>query len=325
MSRRLLPTITALLLLTALRPAPAQTPALAPPSTYHWHSLVLQHAAPSDVLSRMHWDAPVFLPPFSVQPAPAGQTPTTSVLPEGVRRIFSLPNNNSLLVEAMPEGYAWVQHIVKTLDVAPRRVEINVEFVTAGIADVDNLGINFDLAPLPVPPAPAGGPGAETPRSFLAFATGNIVRQLYQALTRTRGRGVSVAPVTTPDGVAVTTSVDSRVPDARSNPPRWGALSTQLPRITHSLHVQGTLTLTPHVHPDGKVSLELLAPTSGKSIILRAVPSGDPLVFIAPPLEKPSEGWAAWRRDRSCHVGRRRGCFRPSRLAPVGGSESLLR
>ena len=124
MSRPMLPLFAALLLLTALRPAPAQTPTPTSALAYHWHSLVLQHTVPSMVLRQLHWQQDDLTP---TAPRPAH-------LPEGVRRLFALQSNNSLLIEATDEGYAQIKQIVRALDVAPRQVQLAALFVAVSAA-----------------------------------------------------------------------------------------------------------------------------------------------------------------------------------------------
>ncbi len=90
----------------------AHSPAVAvaaPAAGYHWRTLVLQHAIPSDILQLTHWSA-----------SPAH--PAT--LPAGVLRIFALRSTNSLLLEATDDGYAKVVKIVNRWDNPPRSVQV---------------------------------------------------------------------------------------------------------------------------------------------------------------------------------------------------------
>ena len=89
-------------------PLPGAVPEI-PAVGYRWHTLVLQHAVPSDILALMHWNK--------------------AALPPGVLRIFALQSSNSLLVEATEEGFATVAKIVKTVDIAPRSVQFHMELV----------------------------------------------------------------------------------------------------------------------------------------------------------------------------------------------------
>jgi len=92
-----------------------ETPAVG----YRWHTLVLQHAVPSDILALMHWNTAAAPP---------------SALPTGVHRIFALQSTTSLLVEATDEGFATVAQLVKILDIAPRSVGFQMELVAVPAA-----------------------------------------------------------------------------------------------------------------------------------------------------------------------------------------------
>lgn len=92
--------------------------AQAPPedaAKYHWHSLVLQHAKPGDILTQMHWEG-------------TGDAAAKPELPEGVARIFALQSNNSLLISATDEGFQQVKRIVSALDIAPKQVQLKTLF-----------------------------------------------------------------------------------------------------------------------------------------------------------------------------------------------------
>ena len=222
-------------------------------------------------------------------------------LPQGVARIFALQSNNSLLIEATPEGYDQVKQIVKILDVAPRQVQIKVEFVTASVADVDNLGINFDLVPYPgIELATKQGDttisSAASP-TFLQYATGNIVAQLYQTLTRTRGKVVQAPLITTTNNVTATIEVNTQIPFFTTTVVSNGGLNggTSQGQQANFLQLQTGLTVTPRINADDSVTLNLapqITDTTGQSAVggipptitqrvttLRTVRSGDTMVL----------------------------------------------
>jgi len=221
-------------------------------------------------------------------------------LPAGVARIFALQSNNSLLVEATPEGYNQIKQIVKILDVAPRQVEIKVEFVTASVTDVDNLGINFDL--VPYPGLEIGTQQGSTTiaqgiiPTFLQYATGNIAAQLYQTLIRTRGKVVQAPLITTTNNVTASITVATQIPfftntavsngnfggSSQGSQANFLTLNTGLtitPRINADDSV--TMNLTPQItDTTGQASVGGIPPTISQSInTLRTVRSGDTMVL----------------------------------------------
>ena len=222
-------------------------------------------------------------------------------LPEGVDRIYALQSNNSLLVHATPEGFNEVRRLVKILDIAPRQVQVKVEFVTASVTDVDNLGVNFDLVPYPGLEF-GSTQGNSTLVSgiqptFLQYATGNIVAQLYQTLVRTRGKVVQAPLITTTNNVQATIQISTQIPFFTSNTVSTGGLNNN--NITNQqanfLQLQTFLTITPRINSDDSVTMNLapqITDTTGQAPVqgipptitqnvttLRTVRSGDTMVL----------------------------------------------
>ena len=222
-------------------------------------------------------------------------------LPDGVTRIFALQSNNSLLVQATVEGYNTVKNLVRILDIAPRQVQIKVEFVTASVVDVDNLGINFDLVPYPgLEFATNQGTNAISSAAqptFLQYATGNIVAQLFQTLVRTRGKVVQAPLITTTNNVTATIQVNTQIPFFTQTVVSNGGLNggTQQAQQANFLTLQTGLTITPRINSDDSITMNLspqitdvtgqpavngIPPTIQQLITtLRTVRSGDTMVL----------------------------------------------
>jgi len=222
-------------------------------------------------------------------------------LPDGVTRIFALQSNNSLLVQATVEGYNTVKNLVRILDIAPRQVQIKVEFVTASVVDVDNLGINFDLVPYPgLEFATNQGTNAISSAAqptFLQYATGNIVAQLFQTLIRTRGKVVQAPLITTTNNVTATIQVNTQIPFFTQTVVANGGLNggTTQAQQANFLTLQTGLTITPRINSDDSITMNLspqitdvtgqpavngIPPTIQQLITtLRTVRSGDTMVL----------------------------------------------
>ena len=216
-------------------------------------------------------------------------------------RIFALQSNNSLLIEATPDGYNLVKQIVKILDIAPRQVQIKVEFVTASVADVDNLGINFDLVPFPgIELASKQGDStivSNVAPTFLQYATGNVVAQLFQTLTRSRGKVVQAPLITTTNNVTASIEVNTQIPFFTTTVVNTGGNNngTATGQQANFLQLQTGLTVTPRINSDDSVTLNLapqITDTTGQSPVggipptitqrvttLRTVRSGDTMVL----------------------------------------------
>ncbi len=225
-------------------------------------------------------------------------------LPAGVARIFALQSNNSLLVEATPDGYNQVKQIVKILDVAPRQVSVKVEFVTASVTDVDALGVNFDLVPYPGLEVSSGqgtgsfgGTVSGVQPTFLQYATGNIVAQLFQTLTRTRGKVVQAPIITTTNNVPASIQVTTEIPFFTQAVVSNGGVAggTTQSNQANLLPIQTFLNITPRINSDDTVTMLLqpqISDTTGQPSVggipptvtqtlttLRTVRSGDTMVL----------------------------------------------
>ena len=216
-------------------------------------------------------------------------------------RIFALQSNNSLLVQATVDGYNTVKNLVRILDIAPRQVQIKVEFVTASVVDVDNLGVNFDLVPYPGLEL-ATNQGSSTisttaAPTFLQYATGNIVAQLFQTLTRTRGKVVQAPIITTTNNVPASINVFTQIPFFTSSSVVTGGLNNNTVNNTQAnfITLNTGLTIAPRINSDDSVTMNLsptitdvtgqpsvggIPPTVTQSITtLRTVRSGDTMVL----------------------------------------------
>ena len=248
--------------------------------------------------------------PFQPQPfqpggglGNGGRQGQGAALPDGVTKIYALQSNNSLLVQATPDGYALVKQLVKILDVAPRQVEIKVEFVTASVTDVDNLGVNFDLVPYPglelatsQGSGQYGGTATGIGPTFLQYATGNIVAQLFQTLVRTRGKVVQAPLITTTNNVQATINIQTTIPFITTTVVGNGGLNggtTQGQNVSF-LPLNTGLIIQPRINSDDTVTMNLapvITDVTGQVVggipttisqqltTLRTVRSGDTMVL----------------------------------------------
>ncbi len=176
-----------------------------------------------------------------------------------------------------------------------------MEFVTASVADVDNLGINFDLVPYPGLEfgTQNGNSTISTAAAptFLQYATGNIVAQLFQTLTRTRGKVVQAPLITTTNNVTASIEVNTQIPFFTTSVVSTGGINNTNQQSTNAnfLTLQTGLTVTPRINSDDSVTLNLapqITDTTGQASVggipptitqrvttLRTVRSGDTMVL----------------------------------------------
>ena len=242
----------------AARPVhPPAVIAAAPAPGYHWRTLVLRHAVPSDVLALMRWnsapEAPAPLAPTALAPTPFDLLPLTGspvpsrpTLPDGVRRIFALQSNNSLLVQATEEGYARVVRLVRILDIAPRQVEFHMRLVAV----------------------PAGVSVPDVPAS-----------RLLPLLLAGESRVISVPMETVTEGTTASVSIEvpaipsgSRFRLAQMGPGGRDSATRCEFRLTPRVNADGTVTLSLTPMADGPL-------LPGRPATSRTVRAGEMVVY----------------------------------------------
>lgn len=233
-------------------------------------------------------------------PGGGGQGQGQQQLPEGVERIYALQADNSLLVEATPDGFNRIRDIVKNLDIAPRQVQIKVEFVTASIADVDSFGLNFSLVPYPgVELSNNQGDQANltsVPQTFLQVATGNIVAEFFSSLVRTRGKVVQSPLITTTNNVPANITIATQIPYVTTTTVVGNGGNVVSNQTQQFQQIQTTLAVQPRINSDDTITLQLspqISDISGAPAVtggpsptttqflqtLRTVRSGDTMVL----------------------------------------------
>jgi len=191
----------------------------------------------------------------------------------------------SLALGLLWPATAFAQTPTVSPQAAPRQVQIKVIFATASTHDVDKLGINFARVPFPLPStksAPGATPTPPSQETFLQYATGNIVSQLFQTLLHTRGRIVQAPLITTFNNVRATIRVGTQIPP-------------QAPQ-TNFLILEVGLSVTARINSDDSVTLNLApqvgdinadTPATGpQATVLRTVRSGDKMVLAGFPLSR---------------------------------------
>lgn len=227
-----------------------------------------------------------------------GQQPQAN-LPDGVKRIYALEGTNRLFVEATPDGFNNIRDIVKQLDIAPRQVQIKVEFVTASVNDVNAFGINFNLVPYPgVEISNDQGNSAQQvdPQTFVQVASGNIVAQMYASLTQGRGKVVQAPMITTTNNVPASIQVQTEIPYVTTTNVVGNGGNVVSNQQQSFIPINTGLQVSPRINSDDTITLNLQPqisdvagapstqggppPTTTQSLqTLRTVRSGETMVL----------------------------------------------
>ncbi|MCS7064853.1 MAG: hypothetical protein NZL85_01120, partial [Fimbriimonadales bacterium] len=115
---------------------------------------------------------------------------------EGVRGIFANDADNSLIVQGTPEGIEYIRRILRFIDIAPKQILIRAEFITVSRNDLEQFGIDWNLARVNLTAGATGFANRLAP-VFVNYATGNLATHLRTMLSQGRGRVVNAPIVTT--------------------------------------------------------------------------------------------------------------------------------
>jgi len=193
-------------------------------------------------------------------PGQAGQPGrgAANALPDGVKKIYALQSDNSLLVQATPDGFQRVKEIVKNLDIAPRQVQIKVEFVTALVSTVDQEGINWSIIPYPgVSIVPTLSQPSQ-PSISIQYATGNAAVSLLADLERDHSKVVQSPIITTTNNVQATVQVNTQIPYTTDSTILGGNNNNNITTTTQQfLNITTGLTVQPRINSDDTVTLQL--------------------------------------------------------------------
>lgn len=117
------------------------------------------------------------------------------LVPQSIDFISYDPTDNSIVVRGSEEDIAELQRYISLFDVAPRQVEIKVEFITTTESLDKSIGFDFLYSRGTVLAGTAPGTFARTSDPvFLNFATGNVTSRMRTLLQEGRGKVVS-API----------------------------------------------------------------------------------------------------------------------------------
>ena len=114
------------------------------------------------------------------------------LVPQSIDFISYDPTDNSIVVRGTEEDIAELQRYISLFDVAPRQVEIKVEFVTTTESLDKSIGFDFLYSRGTVLAGTAPGTFARASDPvFLNFATGNVTTRMRTLLQEGRGKVVS--------------------------------------------------------------------------------------------------------------------------------------
>ncbi len=215
--------------------------------------------------------------------------------PAGVDQIIAITEQNTLLVRGTSQGIAELRDIIAKLDVPAKQVQIKVEFVTASVGAVDQLGISFDLIPYPSVETgffPQGPQGSGS--TFLSYSHGNLVAALAALLTTSQGKVIASPMITLTNNIPGSITVTDQIPYSQTTTIAQGNGNALQAQTTSFLSVPTGLQARARINGDNSVTLQLTpqlskvgpAPATGPPTVssqtvqtIRTVGNGETLVL----------------------------------------------
>lgn len=194
-------------------------------------------------------------------------TPGQGLVPEGIEYLSYDPTDNSIVVRGTDEAIRRLQSAIALFDIAPKQVEVKVEFITTSQSISKTFGIDWTFSRGSVFAGNVPGGFARTGDPiFLNYSTGNLVTRLRTQLIEGEGKVVSAPLVRTFNNqngfISQNTTTTIFVPNqtvtqgviTTTFTPTPLTINTFLsvrPRINNDGYI--TMTLTPQVQQFGQI------------------------------------------------------------------------
>jgi len=198
------------------------------------------------------------------------------LVPQSIDFISYDPTDNSIVVRGSEEDIAELQRYISLFDVAPKQVEIKVEFITT----TDNLdkSIGFDFLYQRGTMIAGTSPGTFARSSdpvFLSYATGNVTTRMRALLSEGRGKVVQ-APILR--------TLNNQPATIQSNITQWIFINQTTVSngtvITNSnpqpLQASTTLSIAPRINDDNTITV-YLSPQIASFVGTTTAPDGTEL------------------------------------------------
>ncbi|MCS6830572.1 MAG: secretin N-terminal domain-containing protein [Armatimonadota bacterium] len=170
-------------------------------------------------------------------------------------RIIAVDVDNSLIVVGTDEDIENIRRLIRLLDVAPRQVQIQAQFVTVKRSEIMQFGIDWLVQQLNTQAGNVPGTFAPGGNVFIRYSAGNLVAELRTAMSNARGRVIQAPIITTLNNTPGSIFVQTQVPFVTTvfTTPGQGQV-IQGSQVNYVPVVSG-MTVTPRINGDGTITL----------------------------------------------------------------------
>lgn len=184
-------------------------------------------------------------------------TPGQGLVPDGIEYLSYDPTDNSIIVRGTDEAIRQLQSAIALFDIAPKQVEVKVEFITTSQSVSRTFGIDWTFSRGAVFAGNNPGAFARTGDPiFLNYSTGNLVTRLRTQLIEGEGKVVSAPLVRTFNNqngfISQNTTTTIFVPNQTVT---QGVITTTFNPIP--LTINTFLSVRPRINNDGTITMTL--------------------------------------------------------------------
>lgn len=184
-------------------------------------------------------------------------TPGQGLVPDGIEYLSYDPTDNSIIVRGTDEAIRQLQSAIALFDIAPKQVEIKVEFITTSQSISRTFGIDWTFSRGAVFAGNNPGAFARTGDPiFVNYSTGNLVTRLRTQLIEGEGKVVSAPLVRTFNNqngfIAQNTTTTIFVPNQTVT---QGVITTTFNPVP--LTINTFLSVRPRINNDGYITMTL--------------------------------------------------------------------
>lgn len=197
----------------------------------------------------------------------------TGLVPNGIESIQYDPTDNSLVVQGTEEAIRRLRQIIELFDVAPKQVEIKVEFITTSQSVSRSFGFEWQYARGAIFTGVRPGEFARSGDPiFINYSSGNLATRLRTQLLDGDGKVVTAPIVRTLNNqsASVFQQLNTTIFLPQTTVSNGTVLTTYTPQ---NLPIQTGLQVRPRIQDDGYIAM-ILFPTVSDLGQVRRGPDG---------------------------------------------------
>ena len=177
----------------------------------------------------------------------------TSLRPDGIELVTGYAIDNSLIVRGTEEGIEELRNLIYLLDISPRQVEIEAEFIEVSTNVVNRFGMDWNLERLNRSFSTNFNPSGNV---VIGFATGNLTAAIRAELTSGKGRIINAPKISTINNMYAEIAIQTQIPVFIRQVVATGDGAVSGEGIMYK-NIDTGLSVTPRINGDDSITMML--------------------------------------------------------------------